>query len=279
MRYIVMECGLSYAVVLDSEGRFLKVPNLGYEVGQVLEQVVIQDSPRKQKINKQRVVSWAAAAACICIVAIGSLVFWQSPMGTVRMQINPDIEMSVNRFDRVVGLEGINKDGKALIEGYHSYGKTVETVSDELADRAVEMDYLSDGGNIALIVKSENAEWKNVIGKMLLLELDIHFDHRINVEIVSDSSERSAHPATITVTPDTSSSKQIYDSDDDYDDRDDDEEDDDYYRNERSKKQNDIDDENDAQDDDDDDERYSQGDSDDDADDDDDDDDDEEDDD
>ena len=38
MEYLVMECGLSYAVVLDQEGRFIKVPNLGYEVGQTLDQ-------------------------------------------------------------------------------------------------------------------------------------------------------------------------------------------------------------------------------------------------
>ena len=29
MRYLVMECGLRHAVVLNSEGRFYKIPNLG----------------------------------------------------------------------------------------------------------------------------------------------------------------------------------------------------------------------------------------------------------
>ena len=28
MKYLVMECGLSYAIVLDEEGRFLKAANL-----------------------------------------------------------------------------------------------------------------------------------------------------------------------------------------------------------------------------------------------------------
>lgn len=54
MEYLVMECGLSYAVVLDSEGRFLKVPNLGYEVGQTLNRVVLQDEPpRSRPLRKQ----------------------------------------------------------------------------------------------------------------------------------------------------------------------------------------------------------------------------------
>ena len=37
MKYLVMECGLSYAVVLDQEGRFLKVANLNYQIGQTEE--------------------------------------------------------------------------------------------------------------------------------------------------------------------------------------------------------------------------------------------------
>ena len=42
MKYLVMECGLSYAVVLDQDGRILKVPNLGYTVGQTLEDVLLR---------------------------------------------------------------------------------------------------------------------------------------------------------------------------------------------------------------------------------------------
>ena len=41
MEYLVMECDLSYAVVLDQDGRILKVPNLGYTVGQSLKDVVL----------------------------------------------------------------------------------------------------------------------------------------------------------------------------------------------------------------------------------------------
>ena len=41
MEYLVMECGLSYAVVMDQDGRILKVPNLDYTVGQSLKDVVL----------------------------------------------------------------------------------------------------------------------------------------------------------------------------------------------------------------------------------------------
>lgn len=147
MKYLVMECSLGYAVVLDNEGRFKRIPNLGYEVGQELDYVeelsmteklsVIERSPS----NRSRVKRWIAVAACFCILLLGGTL-WRAPAGTVRIKINPDVRMTVNRFDRVVKLEGINEDGKKLIQGYNAYGKDAKTVSDTLADKAVEMGYL-----------------------------------------------------------------------------------------------------------------------------------------
>ena len=221
MEYLVMECGLSYAVVLDSEGRFLKVPNLGYEVGQTLNNVVLQDAPSQPRPLRKYLARWAAMAACLCIMVIGSWNFWKSPVGTVRMQINPDVQINVNRFDRVVGLEGMNEDGETLIKGYRAYGKGMQAVSAELADRAVEQGYLSDGGQITLTVESDRASWKTATEELLLLELDVHFEHRIIVVTVSaDESEvtdETSKPVdTIVIQPGQLPPEQ---TDDDNDDR------------------------------------------------------------
>ncbi len=213
MEYLVMECALSYAVVLDSEGRFLKVPNLGYEVGQVLEHVVIQELSPMQQTYRKRFTQWAAMAACLCLIVLGSFGFWQSPVGTVRMQINPDIQMSVNRFDRVIGINGLNEDGNELIKGYHSYGKSMKAVSDELADRAIKKGYLSDGGQITLTVESKRKNWKTATEEMLLLELDVHLDHRITVVNTSDdSSEKTEPQKVIVIEPDKISPEHTDDS-------------------------------------------------------------------
>ena len=183
MEYLVMECGLSYAVVLDQDGRILKVPNLGYTVGQSLKDVVLlPERPVRQQVLHKRIARWSALAACLCLLLLGSWV-WQSPIGTVRMQINPDVLLSVNRFDRVVALEGLNEDGTALIDGYRAYGQEMKTVSDELADRAMELGYLSAGGQITLTVDSEKGDWKTAAEELLLLELDIHFEHRVTVTV------------------------------------------------------------------------------------------------
>ena len=219
MEYLVMECALSYAVVMDQDGRILKVPNLGYTVGQSLKDVVLlPERPAKVALHK-RLARWGTMAACLCLLLLGTWA-WQSPIGTVRMQINPDVQMSVNRFDRVVVLEGLNEDGAALIDGYHAYGKGMKAVSDELADRAMEQGYLADGGKITLTVSSEKDSWKTAAEELLLLELDIHFEHRVTVTVDGKQPPAGQEPTEEIIIP--SQPEEDPDNDDTDDDLDDD---------------------------------------------------------
>ena len=159
MEYLVMECHLSYAVVLDSRGQFKKVANLNYQVGQELNTVVELREP--EPVSKT--IRWKpllTMAACLCIVFTG---FWQLmllSMGTVLIQINPQIRLSVNRMERVISAEALNADGAKVLFDYHAFGKTVEQVTQELSDRAADMGYLHDGGQVHLTVDSQNAQWK-----------------------------------------------------------------------------------------------------------------------
>ena len=201
MTYLVMECHPAYSLVLDERGRLLRVPNLGYEVGQTLGAVVTFDdgvlafdeAPRRR--GRFRFVA-VLAAACLCAAVIGGVAVWQTPIGTVRMSINPEVEIDVNRFDRVVALEGENDDGRRLIEGFAYYGRTVDEVSDDLADRAEEQGYLEDGGRIEISVESDDEGWKTATEDRLVIELEVHLDHRVIVTGREGSPAGAAAPET-----------------------------------------------------------------------------------
>jgi hypothetical protein len=229
MKYMVVECGLSYAVVLDSDGRFLKVPNLGYEVGQVLDQVVLTQTSGHRSAPVRRMLRQVTAAACLCVALLGSWLIWRTPMGTVRVQINPEMQMTVNRYDRVIALEGLNSDGQLLLDGFRSYGRSVKRVSADLADRALELDYLEDGGQITLTVHSDRIGWKTNMEAFLTSELSSHLDgHDVTVTLSSGQTETppADHPQE-TPLPPVSDEEDDDDDDDDGDDDDDDDEDDD----------------------------------------------------
>ena len=115
MKYLVMETHPAYAVVLDERGRFLKAANLHYQVGETVEDVVeLRLPPARRRLRPAwGAVGALAAAACLCLGFFG---YWQPnfvPYGTLRIQINPDVELSVSKTDRVLDLRGLNADGEA----------------------------------------------------------------------------------------------------------------------------------------------------------------------
>lgn len=200
MSYLVMECGLSYAVVLDEAGRFLKAANLGYQVGQTLDHVLLLEE-KKQPTLRQRMVPLAAAAACLCLMLLVSVEFFFLPVGSVRMQINPEVRMEVNRVNQVIGLEGLNQDGNHLIDGYGYRWKSVEEVSDDLADRAVEMGFLTDGGSIGLTAESDDDDWNANTVHAILAELENHLGSKVELVDGALPEEEDSSQSVIVISP------------------------------------------------------------------------------
>ena len=185
MEYLVMSCNLSHAVVADEAGRFFKVPNLNYEVGQVLRDVVILSESPVRKTSAGRILRFAALAACLCLALLGGIL-WQKPVGTVQLHLSPGVRLRVNRFNRVVSSAGTGTEGEALLRGYHAYGQTVQKVFDGLADRAVEMGYLTEGEQITVRVESNQISWKTALENLLRTELDEHLEQRFTVVVDND---------------------------------------------------------------------------------------------
>ena len=198
MKYLVMETHPAYAVVLDEEGRFLKAANLQYRVGDTVQHIVElrQARPRAPALWKP-LSGLAAAAACLCLVFFGYYQPNYTAYGTLRIQINPDVEMTVSRTDRVLDLEGLNADGEDLIEGYDYRGKDRETAAGELVERAIDMGYLSDGDTISITVSSSDADWQAREEAQVQAQLEERYGATIVIRLgdgAADQSQSAAAP-------------------------------------------------------------------------------------
>lgn len=207
MTYLVMECHYGYAIVLDTQGRYLKVANRNYLVGQQVTDVIPFEIPKKQT-NTRRWANIGALAACLCVVVSLWLVMLL-PFGTVRLQINPDVLLTVNRLNFVIDAEGLNEDGKALLQGFDYKRMKLPQVSDSLADRATAEGYLTEDGAILVTVTCRNERWRAETEDALVTELRHHMND------------------TVTVSQDANDIPQWRDDDHDDDDWDDDHDDDD----------------------------------------------------
>lgn len=239
MKYLVLETHPSYAVLLDQSGRFLKAANLNYHVGDTVTDIIelspVPDTSQKRLRLLRRITgSLSAAAACFLLLFFGVYRPNFTPYGTVRLQINPDIQMTVSKTEWVLDLDALNPDGEALLEGYEYRGKDRKQASEELVSRAMDMGYLGEGGIVSITVESDDSSWRQEEEEKSLSQMREKYGRTIiirtgimeeeteepplqtesDVEIIIDLPTPTPAPQTATPTP----APVIIPSDDDDDD-------------------------------------------------------------
>lgn len=81
--------------------------------------VLSQAAGRAPSAQARRFRRWIWAAACAVLLSIGGLFghLWLTPVSAISMDINPSLELELNRFGRVVAVEGFNDAGRSLLQG------------------------------------------------------------------------------------------------------------------------------------------------------------------
>ena len=225
MSYLVMEVHPAYAVVLDQEGRFYKVVNFHYQVGQRVEQVMPLRQPQPLRRPLRRLAP-LAAAACICLVLLGGYRFHYLTYGVLRIQINPDVELSISRSERVVGLEGINEDGRQLVDGYDYRGKSRDTAVEELVERAIALGYLSDGYTISISVSSQDDDWQQQEEQLVRQQLQDRYGDTVVISIGPRPAAPPSEQSQVVIPVVPSGTEDQNQNDDGNDDDDEDDQDD-----------------------------------------------------
>ncbi len=101
-------------------------------------------------------------------VIIFSAVYY-TPVSYISVDINPSIELSVNRFDRVIEVTASNEEAKDIVDSVSlnnlSYSKALETLGKDdsflqYSDRYTEITVISEKSN-EIIEKIENCSFNN----------------------------------------------------------------------------------------------------------------------
>lgn len=100
-------------------------------------------------------------ALCSLLLLVLGAVGWglyQTPVAAISVDINPSLELTVNRFDRVIGVKGFNEDGEAVAAHVDlinmRYDEAVETL---LQSEAISP-YLSEDAFVSIAVACDEQE-------------------------------------------------------------------------------------------------------------------------
>jgi len=79
-----------------------------------------QQSKRNHSIFRRRsnvALRYVMAVLCICLLAgMSGYALYRSPVSYISIDVNPSIELAVNRFDKVVSAKGYNADGQDILQ-------------------------------------------------------------------------------------------------------------------------------------------------------------------
>jgi hypothetical protein len=106
MKAVVVEIKDGQAALLLEDGCIVTRKNNDYAIGDVLEM--------KNDLKKKLVAIASAAATFLVMFGIGAWAY-ASPYSYVSVDVNPSIEYSVNRFNKVLDVKALNDDGEDIL--------------------------------------------------------------------------------------------------------------------------------------------------------------------
>ena len=150
---IIMEIRRSKMIMLTSDGQFLQIPHKeGCQPGQEIKFSI----PRTPML---RMTSSFAAAVVFFLVLFSAMSgIWggdRAVAAYVSIDINPSVELGVNKQEHVVSARGLNADGETLLQGISYQGKPIADVTRSLVEKANEKGYLAAAGGDVLVVSAE----------------------------------------------------------------------------------------------------------------------------
>ncbi len=134
------------------------------------------------KNAKLRSMKWirAAVAACLLLaVGVFSGIYYVNHIAVdsiVNLDVNPSVEISTNKQDRVIQVTAVNEDAEKILSGMNLKNAELKVAVNAIIGSMVQNGYLAaDGGGILVSVHSNDESRAQQVRNMVLEDLDDSF--------------------------------------------------------------------------------------------------------
>lgn len=86
-------------------------PSLRFKTERAIEEKLCR---LKKKTHRARRLAPVLACLVLCVLGIAGYISYSTPVAAISLDINPSIELEINRYDRVIAINGYNSDGASL---------------------------------------------------------------------------------------------------------------------------------------------------------------------
>lgn len=155
----------------------------------------------RHKARKKPVIArLAAACAMICLLLMGGIFsrLYTNPYAYVDLDVNPSIELTVNRYGRVIGLSSYNAEGAELVADAHVRNASLSDAISRMLDAMFINGYFGRDGLVSVTVQTQDANAEvNLLGaiesSVAAALLSHHANVPMDIYVVSQQTKSEAH--------------------------------------------------------------------------------------
>jgi len=139
-----------------------------------------------------RAAPWLAAACLALVLAGGSALYYFSSAAVaavVSLDVNPSIELRVNRWERVISAEALNADAEVILEGMDLRDADLSVAVNAVVGSLLQHGYLEKISSAILIsVEDGNADRASRLEQALTAEVDASLkNYAANASVLSQT--------------------------------------------------------------------------------------------
>ena len=130
---------------------------------QYVKEKVYEKRYIKQRIFIKKYVYAFLICFVICGISGGGFLYF-TPTTVLSIDINPSVEIDINRFDKVIGAESYNEDGTELIKTLDIMYKSYDKAFDEIMYSELIKNYLSQNEILSVaVVKTKDDQGDSIL--------------------------------------------------------------------------------------------------------------------
>lgn len=157
------------------------------------EKMQAKEKPKQHRYARQL----RALTACLLLLAASNLftlTLYYYEAAYVDLDINPSVELTVNRFDRVIGANAYNADGEEILSKLEIMHDRVEDALTKIIDATAQNGKLHQEGLVSVTLQASSANMQPLLENLEARVTQTTSNHGgVNVDVFAvDSATRAA---------------------------------------------------------------------------------------
>ena len=136
--------------------------------------------PTNHKFRRQTsLMRYAALTACLALVAFMGLFSYNlyfTPGGYIGMEVNPSIELTINRFERVIDVRAFNAEGEEVLSNLTLQNKKYDEAATLIMDEIAALGYWREDGLVSITVQTEDSDRESTMLATMETSVNSHLE-------------------------------------------------------------------------------------------------------